>query len=149
LPTEAEYEYAARANTVTARFWGVGPKLRDEGSDIACDYANVADATLMQSDSICNDGARYTSKIGKYHSNGFGLYDMMGNVSEWVEDCYHENYAGAPNDGTAWVTGDCNRRVLRGGSWAHAPGYVRSAYREESNHSDRANTFGFRLVRAD
>ena len=102
LPTESEWEYAARAGTRTRFYWG----YRDAE---ACQYANLGD---------CGDGWETTAAVGSFTPNGFGLYDMAGNAKEFVEDCWHGDYEGAPRDGSAWILGgDCTRRVVRGGSW--------------------------------
>ena len=148
LPTEAEYEYAARAGTTTAAFWGESP-------DRACDYANGMDASARSIPGIsgwafmnCDDHAVYTSSVGRYRPNAFGLYDMLGNVFEWTQDCYHDSYNGAPTTGSAWVAGDCKYRVVRGGSWISYPAQVfRSAKRGGSVPSNRYNHYGFRLAR--
>jgi formylglycine-generating enzyme required for sulfatase activity len=95
LPTEAEWEYAARAGTKTAYYWGN-----------AFDRSKVAFA-----------GNR-TEEVGSHPANAFGLYDMSGNVWQWTQDCYNDSYAGAPSDGSAWISGDCEIRMTRGGSWA-------------------------------
>jgi len=150
LPTEAEWEYAARAGTTTSRFWGDDP-------DAACVYANGADRTvkdrlpdLKWAVAECDDGALFTAPAGSYRRNPFGLSDMLGNAWEWVEDCWHESYEGAPSDGSAWLEtggGDCARRVLRGGGWNSGPGYLRSAarYRLTADGADFA--VGLRLAR--
>jgi len=151
LPTEAEWEYAARAGTRTARYWGDDPGQ-------ACVHENVGDQstrtafrrTLSRSTGRrheCNDGRYYTAPVGSYKANGFGLYDMLGNVWEWTEDCWNASYKGAPADGSAWVTGDCSRRVLRGGNWGSEPRRTRSAHRAGEPYDDRATARGFRLAR--
>jgi sulfatase modifying factor 1 len=116
LPTEAEWEYAARAHTQTARYWGDAP-------DDACKYANGADKTAQKkidgasswSTLQCTDGFAYTAPVGRFKANALGLNDMLGNVWEWTEDNYHENYHDAPSDGSAWLGGSTTL-VLRGGS---------------------------------
>jgi len=153
LPTEAEWEYAARALTtpVWHSRWFFGDDARE-----MCRYGNAADETTKRvvfgshGGTIfpCNDGYANTAPVGTFLPNPFGLYDMHGNAMEWVEDCYHETYAGAPSDGTAWLTGECGRRVLRGGSWFDAPGNARAAYRHWSKASDRSNGLGFRVARS-
>ena len=114
LLSGAEYEYATRAGTQTAYPWG---------NAIGTNNANCH-ACGSQWD------ARQTAPVGSFAANGFGLYDMVGNVREWTEDCYHDRYLGAPTDGSAWIEGaDCARRVVRGGSWLLAPAFLRSATR--------------------
>ena len=88
-----------------------------------------------------------THRAGTKSANGFGLYDMSGNVYEWVQDCYNDSYAGAPSDGSAWESGDCRRRVLRGGSWDHSPLRSLSAFRGRFLAALRLYTFGLRLAR--
>lgn len=147
LPSEAEWEYAARAGTTTARYWG-------DNADLACTFANVADqaqggAAIHQ----CNDGqANQTAPVGSYQPNLFGLHDMQGNVWEWVQDCWHASYAGAPTNGMSWMEGeggDCNFGVVRGGSLSSDPSSVRSAFRKgwplEGNTSQNGNR-GFRVA---
>ncbi len=125
LLSEAEWEYAARAGSDKARFWGSSP-------DRACQFGNVGDYSAKKKHPDweiheCDDGYAETAPVSSFKPNAFGLYDMLGNVWEWVEDCYNANYDGAPNDGRAWATGDCSRRVIRGGSWNNSPAIVRSA----------------------
>ncbi|MDP2142808.1 MAG: formylglycine-generating enzyme family protein [Gallionella sp.] len=147
LPTEAEWEYAARGHTRTARYWGDNP-------DAACAYANGADQTAQEqirgasswSVHECTDGFAYTSPAGNLRANPFGLHDMLGNVWEWTEDSYHDSYTGAPRDGSAW-RGDGAKRVLRGGSWNNSPRNMRSAVRNGYKPELRYSFFGFRIVR--
>lgn len=162
LPSEAEWEYAARAGTRSEYFWG---------DDIAqgCAYANIADESVRgiithAPLAACNDGHTYTSPVGAFRPNAFGLYDMLGNVFEWLADCYQPRYDRAPTDGSvigAWACADPRlqgRRVDRGGSWYSRPIYVRVADRNlddhprqiglRSNISNRAANVGFRLARS-
>ena len=145
LPTESEWEYAARAGSTTSRYWGDDPVQ-------ACRFANVADQSRFQTWSFgqkheCTDGHYFTAPAGGYAPNRFGLYDMLGNVWEWTEDCWNASYAGAPSDGAAWPTGDCAQRVCRGGSWSTVPRYARSATRHKNPSDYRDNLTGFRLAR--
>ncbi len=148
LPTEAEWEYAARADTVTARFY-----LDNQ----QCNYANGADQeTQAIADSgwalaECNDSYVYTAPVASFGHNHFGLFDMLGNAWEWTQDCWHENYNDAPDDGTAWLEtegSNCDRRVVRGGSWDNDPQILRSAYRFRLNTDYTFNNLGFRIARA-
>ena len=85
--------------------------------------------------------------MGSFGPNAFGLYDMAGNVWQWVEDCYHRDYSRAPADGSVWTSGDCSRRIARGGSWADAPRDLRSAARNSAAAEERNYTLGFRVGR--
>ena len=131
LLSEAEWEYAARAGTTTAYYWGdeIGAANADcNGCGSKWDY-------------------RQTSPAGSFKPNAFGLYDMAGNVWQWVEDCSHVNYDGAPNDGSAWTTGACDMHVIRSGSWYYGPQHIRAAYRFWASTSNRNKSIGFRLAR--
>jgi formylglycine-generating enzyme required for sulfatase activity len=135
LLSEAEYEYAARARTTTAYPWGDDIKLS---------------GTAMANCTGC--GSKWdnhqTAPVGSFAANQFGLYDMVGNIWEWTEDCVHNNYSGAPADGSAWITGgDCGNRILRGGSWNNTPDYLRSANRVGYPAVSRNYDIGFRLGR--
>jgi formylglycine-generating enzyme required for sulfatase activity len=148
LLSEAEWEYAARAGSVAARFWG-------DGSDQACAYANVADESAWQQLELaadwklhkCSDGFATTAPVGSYLPNEFGLYDVLGNVWEWTEDCYIAEYRPAFKDGRPMLTADCPLRVLRGGSWNGSPRSARSAVRIRSAAGTRGIGLGFRLAR--
>lgn len=150
LPSEAEWEYAARAGTTTARYWG------DAGNS-SCEYANGGDLTTAARVpdaghwilARCNDRHAYTAPVGSYRANAFGLHDMLGNVWEWTADCWNGNYEGAPADGRAWATGDCSQRAVRGGSWEDAPVGLRAAYRVGSPTVIRVYIRGFRVARSD
>ena len=89
----------------------------------------------------------HTAPAGSFGANGWGLHDVLGNVSEWTEDCWNGSYAGAPSDGSAWEYGDCNERVLRGGSWISRPSYLRAANRVRGTSGFRGSDFGFRVAR--
>ena len=146
LPSESEWEYAARAGADAARPWD------GDAGTAACGSANVADQSAAQrfpgwQAFPCSDGYVYTAPVGSFQPNGFGLYDMLGNVSEWVQDCWHDDYAGAPADGSAWSGTDCAERGLRGGSWFTAPSVVSLSARNRFADTYRSNSVGFRLVR--
>ena len=129
LPSEAEWEYAARAGSTTKYSWG---------NKIGVNQANC------DNDS-CGDQWEYAAPVGSFAPNGFGLYDIHGNVWEWVQDCWNGSYAGAPSDGSAWRTGNCADRLKRGGSWSSPPGNLRAAYRSGSEY--RNSNTGFRVAR--
>ena len=155
LPSEAEWEYAARAGTETVWYWENSPSGQ-------CVHANGADASLrrqyrqiegMDFDHAvyCDDGMAHTAPAGSYEANAFGLFDMLGNAWEWTEDCWHKNYERAPSDGSAWTRGgDCGRRVYRGGSWSETPYNLRSSsrYKQGGYHPNHPNSRGgFRVSR--
>jgi formylglycine-generating enzyme required for sulfatase activity len=130
LLSETEWEYAARAGTTT---------LFSFGDD---------EAVLGESASYHGNSDLKTHPVGEKKPNGFGLYDMHGNVWEWVQDCWHDSYDGAPTDGSAWTTGyDCGDRVLRGGSFGERDGNLASAERYWFPTNSRATNFGFRVAR--
>ena len=145
LLSEAEWEYVARAGTTTARHWG-------ESEAGQCRYANGGDQTAKSHNdgwtvAACDDGHYQTAPVGRYEANAFGLYDVLGNVWEWTEDCWNKSYAGAPSNGGAWESGECSRRVLRGGSWGDWPRVLRSAVRFGFTAGNRLSYLGFRLAR--
>ncbi len=131
LPTEAEWEYAARDGSSSNYSWG---------NNIGSGRANC-DGCGSQWDKS------QTAPVKSFSANGFGLYDMHGNVWEWVQDCWHDSYRGTPANGQAWESGgDCGKRVLRGGSWSLEPEYLRAAYRFSYSTWGRGIAIGFRLV---
>ncbi len=131
LLSESEWEYAARAGSITAYTWG-----REVGSG----RANCDGCGSQWDDS-------QTALVGSFAANWWGLHDMHGNVWEWVEDCWNESYAGAPSNDGAWRNGDCSRRVVRGGSWFNEPWTLRSANRDWFGPDVRLNIIGFRVAR--
>jgi len=146
LPTEAEWEYAARAGVMASRFWGSNP-------DEACQYANVADLTAKQhwakwTTFSCDDKYSQSAPVGSFMPNGNGIYDMLGNVWEWCEDVYNsEAYAKLPKDNPVF-TGMGEYRVMRGGGWSNGPLGVRSSHRVGLSPDFGHHALGFRLVKA-
>jgi formylglycine-generating enzyme len=157
LPSEAEWEFAARAGTTSIFYWG-----GDENA--ACRYGNVGDATLLRTNRIvrgqvekgvasgelalrfakCDDGTPYTAPVGSHQPNAFGLYDMIGNVWEYVEDCWQESL---PEDSRAHEEPSCAARRVRGGSWDDSPPELRSARRSRTKPDMARNDGGFRVAR--
>ena len=147
LPSEAEFEYAMRAGTTTRYWWGDGrPQTVVENLTGSRDRSTRG-RRWSNSFSGYRDGFWGPAPVMHFKPNGFGLYDMDGNVSEWVEDCWHDNYTRAPHDGSAWVNPGCQERVVRGGSWGSAPNQVRSGYRLGVVADTRSGRVGFRVVR--
>lgn len=148
LLSESEFEYAARGGTKTAWFWGEDKKK-------ACEHANLHDETgkeahpnYVWSHVLCSDGAAENTEVARYKPNPFGLYDMLGNVREWVEDCHQTGYAGAPDDGSVRKhEGKCDKRVVRGGAWLDGASTARSAYRYSEVEEMRNHQTGFRVAR--
>lgn len=149
LPSEAEWEYAARAGGDTAWFWGAAAAP-------SCGFANLADG------GACDDGHAGAAPVGSYAANPIGLYDMAGNVAEWVEDCWFEGYEAAPVDGNArtrslrtslpepyapYAVGDCGLKPVRGGAWTSPPEAARSAARVGLAKGERRDGIGFRVAR--
>ena len=142
LLTEAEWEYVARAGTRTRYWWG-----EDSTYEEICKYANSADQAIKtrypgwKGHAPCHDQYVYTSPVGSFTSNPFGLFDILGNVWEWVDDCWRDTYA------QSLPEGPCEQRVLRGGSWSFTPTYLRSARRFWSSDDTRSNNYGIRVGR--
>ena len=138
LPSEEEWEYAARAGTTGSRHWGDSPAL-------ACEFANVSDLSGAKAQPVwvahpCDDGYVFTAPAGSLRANRFGLYDTAGNAWEWTTGCWTEQLGG--------VSTNCNQRVLRGGSWFSMPGFARSAARHRLDAELRFSEIGLRVLRA-
>jgi formylglycine-generating enzyme required for sulfatase activity len=139
LLSEAEREYVTRAGTATPFWWGrsITPALANyDGS-----------AEPYKGGGSKGEYRHKTLPVKSFKPNPWGLYQVHGNVWEWVEDCWHDSYNGAPSDGSAWTSVDCSRRVLRGGSWGIDPGILRAARRDWGTPVDRGGDIGFRLAR--
>jgi len=136
LPTEAEWEYAARGGATTARWWGDAlghGNANCNGCGSEWDYRTLAD-------------------VDAFASNPYGLYGMLGNAWQWTEDCWHPSYVGAPSDGSPWMFKGCPKHVIRGGSWDNVPVFVRSAARTGAGPNggeyDYSSLSSFRLARS-
>ena len=145
LPSASEWEYAASAGTTAATPLGVD-------LDAACKGANVADEAAAQKYPGwnvlgCNDRYAQSAPVASFSANAFNLHDMIGNVFEWVEDCWNVNYDNAPGNGTARTDGNCASREMRGGSWFTSPAYLRASYRNHFDRNYRSSSVGFRVVR--
>ncbi len=155
LPSEARWEYAARAGTRTARYWG-------ESATEQCRYANGADQDLAETNASgvarfeeygltfpsCSDGqGEGTAPVGSYEPNAFGLYDMIGNLTEWTDDCWNPDHSGRPEHAGIRFSGDCSQRMLRGGTWGYPSEFLRSAHRFQFELGHRDNGLGFRVIR--
>lgn len=147
LPSEAEFEYALRAGSTTRYWWGSGtPKTKVENLTGSADRS-PSGRRWSHAFQGYGDGYWGPAPVMSFAPNGFGLYDMDGNVSEWMVDCWHDNYIRAPVDGSAWINPGCSIRVLRGGSWGSSPEQANSAYRQGADVSIRSGRVGFRIVR--
>ncbi|MBI2132455.1 MAG: formylglycine-generating enzyme family protein [Candidatus Tectomicrobia bacterium] len=129
LPSEAEWEYAARAGSAAPYWWG---------GEVGVDRANC--------DRCGRSSSRQPTPVGSFTANPFGLFDVHGNVWEWAADCWNGSLAGAPADGSAWTTGQCELRVLRGGAWGLEPANTRSARRFAGKADARSGKQGFRVA---
>jgi formylglycine-generating enzyme required for sulfatase activity len=147
LPTEAEFEYAMRAGSSSTYWWGSGSPTELVENTTGDGDRSRRRRTWDLAFSKYSDGYWGPAPVGSFQANGFKLFDMAGNVQEWVEDCWHDSYVRAPSDGRAWVNRGCRRRVVRGGFWGGEPSTARSAYRAHHSPNLRGSSIGFRVAR--
>ena len=145
LLSEAEWEYVARAGTEGMRYWGGGASEQ-------CEHANAQDTTYLRerparNPAPCADGYTEAAPVGLYAPNAFGLHDILGNMSEWTQDCWNPSYSDAPRDGSPWEEGNCTVRVYRGGFWGTPPQALRAAARSAHPFDYAAGSPGFRVAR--
>lgn len=141
LPSEAEWEYIAQGANLVNTKW-----------EAPCKLFNMADASSRSvipgvQQATCNDGYLASAPVGSFPANSFGVFDILGNVWEWVGDCWNKNYVGAPSDGGSWTQGDCGERVFRGGGWDSPQKILHYAYRDRGDKVDRYDDLGFRVLR--
>ncbi|WP_235567765.1 formylglycine-generating enzyme family protein [Lysobacter sp. Root690] len=147
LPSEAEYEYALRAGKQGRYPWGDGAPTNKIGNLTGSLDVSPSGRHWRNAFQGYGDGAWGPMPVGSYRPNAFGLHDMGGNVSEWVADCWHDNYRRAPRDGAAWFNPGCRTRVFRGGSWSSSPAQSRAAWRQGTSADTTNGRLGFRVVR--
>lgn len=148
LPSEAEFEYALRAGTQTPYWWGEGSPPENDVENVTGDRdVSPTGARWNVAFRRYSDGHWGPAPVGSLQANPFDLHDMGGNVMEWVEDCWHDSFVRAPDDGSAWVNPGCERRVIKGASWSSTPAMSRSAFRISSNVSSTDMRVGFRIAR--
>ncbi len=147
VPSTVEFEYASRAGSSSPWFWGTDP-------EDACEYANVGDRAFAEKfptrESFpCTDGYVFTTKVGRFKPNSFGLYDMVGNAWEWTNDCFQTDLTSAPVDGTSWIDNTeeaCTWRTPKGGSWISGITWSRAAVRSRDGADYRSFMLGFRVA---
>lgn len=147
LPTEAEFEYASRAGSQTVYWWGDGQP--DSVLENLTGDRDISRSRRRWNDAFedYEDGYWGPSPVASFQANPFGLYDINGNVKEWVQDCWHDTYVRAPTDGSAWVNQGCASRVVRGADWTSTPNMARSAFRITAGPDTRGARVGFRIAR--
>lgn len=154
LPSESEWEFAARAGSAAPRPWGANNSFEGVSISLTCEHANAYDVESQKDYTFawpyarCSDGFADVAPVASFAKSDYGLYDMMGNLWERVQDCYTASYWGRPRDEKAWEwVGGCERRVVRGGGWYSRPTNVRPARRASGSVEGRGNDLGFRVVR--
>ena len=154
LPSEAEWEYVARGGTSFPRYWGENDSREDLALSLACDHANVYDASAVDGlrlpgpNARCSDRAAALAPVAQFKPNAFGVYDIIGNAREWVMDCFTASYAGRPPDARAWTwQGGCELKGVRGGSFASRPRDARAPARGAELAGHRQSDLGFRVAR--
>ncbi|MEO7071866.1 MAG: SUMF1/EgtB/PvdO family nonheme iron enzyme [Rhodanobacter sp.] len=147
LPSESEFEYALRGGTTTRYWWGDGPPTTPVENLTGAEDRSANGRRWSHAFRGYRDGYWGPAPVMSFAANPFGLYDINGNVSEWVADCWHDNYLRAPADGSAWINPGCSGHVVRGGSWGSSPEQVDSAYRQGVDASSRSGRVGFRVAR--
>jgi formylglycine-generating enzyme required for sulfatase activity len=147
LPTEAEFEYIQRAGRTSRYWWGDGaPSQVVENLTGEGETSRGRRKWEVFFDGY-DDGHWGPAPVASFPANPFGLFDVGGNVGEWVMDCWHDSYIRAPDDGSAWINPGCDQRVVRGGYWASSPDQARSAYRMKASPTARDARIGFRIAR--
>jgi formylglycine-generating enzyme required for sulfatase activity len=147
LPSEAEFEYALRGGRAEAYPWGAGAPVRVVGNLTGDGDQSQLKRRWSNAIAGYSDGYWGPAPVRSFPAEAFGTFDLVGNVSEWVQDCWHDSYRRAPGDGTAWVNPGCEERVIRGASWASTLDRARSAYRQPSPADTTHARLGFRVVR--
>ena len=147
LPSEAEFEYALRGGTRSRYWWGDDVPTRQVENLTGSGDRSRSGRRWSHAFRNYRDGYWGPAPVMSFAANPFGLYDINGNVSEWTQDCWHDNYVRAPNDGSAWINPGCRSHVVRGGSWGSSPDQVDSAYRQGADGELRSGRVGFRVVR--
>ncbi|GAB3095918.1 formylglycine-generating enzyme family protein [Lysobacter terrae] len=147
LPSEAEFEYMLRAGSASRYPWGEGAPAQGAGNFTGARDVSPNGRRWSNAFPGYGDGAWGPAAVGSYQPNRWGVHDLTGNVSEWVDDCWHSNFRRAPRDGRPWVNPGCRNQVVRGGSWASSPAQTRSAWRQGTDVNNTSARVGFRVVR--
>jgi formylglycine-generating enzyme required for sulfatase activity len=140
LLAEAEWQYAARGGTTTPYYWG--DQATHDNANYGMEKCPPCGPKIQGKD-LWN----HTSPVGSFAPNPFGLFDMVGNAYQWVEDCWHDDYVGAPSDGSAWITGECKSRVSPGSDWLEDGSFLRVAFRDLGSADERSQFTGLRVAK--